>query len=90
VFWCSETDERIPNKWWKKITLNQFVKHLKEQPKQRLTDFWSGAQQTVVDEAVNEWSWRSGLVSIQRGGIVNIYCNVGCRESSANMFMLNS
>ena len=28
--------EKIPNKWWNETTLNQFVKHLKEQQKQRL------------------------------------------------------
>jgi len=64
VLWHSETDERISNKFWKKTTLNQFVKDLKEQIKQHLTEVWSGAQQTVVDEAVDEWRWRSGLVSI--------------------------
>ena len=60
----SETDERIPNKWWKKTTLNKFVRYLKEQLKQRLNEVWSGTQQTVVDEAIDEWRWRSGLVSI--------------------------
>ena len=37
MFWHSETDEQIPNNWWKKTNLNLFVKLLKEQPKQRLT-----------------------------------------------------
>ena len=64
MLWRSETDERILNKCLKKTTLNQFVKHLKEQIKQHLTEVWSGAQQTVDDEAVDEWRWRSGLVSI--------------------------
>jgi len=41
------------------------VKHLKEQPKQRLTEVWSGAQQTAVDDATDEWRWRSGLLSIK-------------------------
>ena len=27
----------------------------KKQPKQRLTEVWSDAQQTVVDEAIDEW-----------------------------------
>jgi len=30
------------------------VKHLKEQPKKRLIEVWSGAQQTVADEAIDE------------------------------------
>ena len=63
----SETDERILNKWCKKTTLNYSVKHLKEQPKQHLTAVWSGAQQTVVDEAIDEWRWRSGLVCPYKG-----------------------
>jgi len=33
------------------------MKHLKEQPKQRLTKVWSGTQQTVVDEATDKWRW---------------------------------
>jgi len=41
---------------------DEFMKHLKEQPKQCLTDVWSGTQQAVVDEAIDEW--RSGLWSI--------------------------
>jgi len=50
VLWRSETDERIPNKWWKKSALNEFVKHSKEQLKQRLTEVWSSAQlQTAVE-----------------------------------------
>jgi len=28
------------------------------------TEVWSGTQQTVVDEAIDEWRWRSGLLSI--------------------------
>jgi len=30
----------------------------------RLTDVWSGARLTVVNEAIDECRWRSGLVSI--------------------------
>jgi len=30
------------------------MKHLKEQPKQHLTEVWSGTEQTAVDEAVDE------------------------------------
>jgi len=79
VLWRSETGERIPNKWWKKTTLNKFAtKHLREQPKQCLTEVWSGAQQTVVDEVIDEWRWRYVLV-------LDIYCS----ESSANIFMIN-
>jgi len=81
VLWCPETDERIPSKCRKKTTLNIFMKHLKEQLKQHLTEVWSGTEQTAVDEAVDEWRWRSGLVSIRRGDILNIYCNIGCSES---------
>ena len=65
------------------------MKHLKQQPKQHLTEVWSGTEQTVVDEATDEWRRRSGLVSLQRGDILNIYCNIGCSESSANIFMLS-
>jgi len=62
------------------------MKHLKEQPKQRLTEIWSGAQQTGVDEATLEWRWKSGHVSM--GDSLNIYRNIGYSESSANIFML--
>ena len=79
MLWRSETGERTLNKWWKKTTLNKFATtHLREQPKQRLTEVWSGAQQTVVDEVIDEWRWRYLLV-------LDIYCS----ESSANIFMLN-
>ena len=30
------------------------MKRLKEQPKQRLTEVWSGSQQAVVDEAIGD------------------------------------
>ena len=76
MLWRSETGERTPNKWWKKTTLNKFATtHLREQPKQRLTEVWSGAQQTVVDEVIDERRWRYLLV-------LDIYCS----ESSANIF----
>ena len=63
------------------------MKRLNEQAKQRVTEVWSGAEQTVVDEAFDKWRWRSGLVFIQRGDILNIYCNIRCCESCANIFM---
>jgi len=28
------------------------------------TEVWSGAEQTVVDEAIDEWRWRSVSVPI--------------------------
>ena len=57
---------------------------MKEQLKQRLIEVWSGAQLAVVDEAIDEWRWRSGLVSM--GDSSNIYCNNGYSEFSANIF----
>jgi len=63
-----------------RIPIKYWKKTTLNQLKQRLT---------VVDEVIDEWRSRSGLESIQRRDILNIYCNIGCSESSANMFMLN-
>jgi len=48
----------------------------------RLTEVCSGAQQTVVDEVIDEWRSSSGLLSIQRVGIMNIYCSIGLMTCS--------
>jgi len=36
-----------------------------------------------------EWRWISGLVSMQRDAILNIWCSNGCRMFSVNIFVLN-
>jgi len=59
-----------------------------DQLKQRLTEIWSGVQQTIVDKATDEDAV-SGPVSVQRDVILNICCNVDCSMSSAGIFTLN-
>ena len=59
VLWRWETDKRILNKWLEE----DHFELIRKQPKQRLTEVWSGVQKTVVDEATDEWRWKPGHVS---------------------------
>ena len=59
-----------------------------DQLKQRLTEIWSDIQQTVVDEAIDEWRRLRACV-VQSNVILNMCCNINCGMSSVDIFTLN-
>jgi len=74
-----ETNKKFPAKSWNKTTLNDFLKHLKRvndicQLKQCLIEDWSGLQQTIVNEAIDEWRRRlCGLYPCKRTEVWTLY-----------------
>ena len=54
----------------------------KKQLQQHLSIVWSDIQQSVVDEAIDEWRRYLPLVSMQRDTTFNICFNIGCNMYS--------
>ena len=62
---------------WGRVQHHEYQKPVKDvdQLKQRLIQIWSGLQQTLVDEVINEWRIRLPACVRVKGQQFEHYCN---------------